>query len=230
MKRNTVVDWFTLFITICLAGCASYTPSAARLDTSGPHVVKQQKGDLDLYVEEFITKEQCEKAFNTDLTEEGVLPLLILVRNNSQQSYEVRTADIILRGGDNVTKALTPEEAAFKAKRNLVGRALGWSMIVPIIGIPVAVAASANHTSKVNEQIIRDFAARSFPDGVITPDKESSGFLFYQLKEGCKNLSGLSLEVAARNKDDGKTITISTSLPAATFKAVKHVTVQEEQK
>jgi hypothetical protein len=36
---------------------------------------------------------------------------------------------------------------------------LGWSMVVPIITIPLAIGASALHTGDVNQQIVRDFAA-----------------------------------------------------------------------
>lgn len=90
---------------------------------------------------------------------------------------------------------------------------MGWSMIVPIIGIPVAVAASAGHTSKVNEQIAQDFAAKSFPGGVIMPQKEISGFLFFNTEEEHGDLSGLSLEILATDIETGDRVTITMPLP-----------------
>ncbi|HZD39536.1 MAG TPA: hypothetical protein VE131_02365 [Terriglobales bacterium] len=121
--------------------------------------------------------------------------------------------------GDNVLKGLTPAETAGKAERNPVGRALGWSLIVPIISIPIAVTASAIHTSKVNEQIVHDFAAKSFADGEILPNKERSGFVFFELGDGSVNLAKLTLEVEARNVATGKLVKIVSPLPERVIKA-----------
>jgi hypothetical protein len=207
MKGNTVLTCFTLCIAITFAGCASYTPSLARIDTSEPHVSKLIKGDLAVYVEEYATPEKCKKVFDADLADKGVLPFFIHVQNNGQEPYEVKTMDMTLRKSNIVLKAITPEEAAAKAKRNPVGRALGWSLIVPIISIPIAVAASADHTSKVNKQITQDFAAKSFPEGVIMPNKENSGFIFFQIEGEHTDLSGLTLEMTAQNTVTGETVT-----------------------
>jgi len=116
-----------------------------------------------------------------------------------------------------VLKSFTPEEAASKAERSAVGRALGWSLIVPIIGIPIAVVASAMHTSKINKQLVQDFAAKGFPDGIILPNKERAGFLFFELDKGRKDLSGLSIEVTARNQVTGEPVMIVAPLRAVTF-------------
>lgn len=227
MKKNPVVICFTLFIAITFASCASYTPSLARIDTSGPHVSKQVKGDLAVYVEEYSTSEKGKKIFDADLADEGVLPLFIHVQNNGQEPYEVKTMDITLRRSNIVLKAITPEEAAAKAKRNPVGRALGWSLIVPIISIPIAVAASADHTSKVNKQITEDFAAKSFPEGVIMPGKESSGFIFFHIEGERTDLSGLMLEMTAQNTITGETITPAIPLSDVMLKQKAAVSSHE---
>lgn len=214
MVLKAVLSCFVLLI-----GCASYAPSLVRLNPSGPNVKKAVKGDLILYVEEYATPEKSERAFDTNLAPEGVLPILVGLENNGQEPYEIKAANFTIRG-DKALKALTPEEAATKAHRSAVGRALGWSLIVPIISIPVAVAASAIHTSSVNQQIVRDFAAKGFPDGAVMPNKERSGFLFFELEEGRKDLTGLILELTAKTGATGETVTVSLPLPEATFTAV----------
>jgi len=216
MNRRNILKGLILFMTLCLVGCASYIPSLVKLDTSSPSVSKQTKGDLCVWIEEYATPEKCEKIFDTNLFEKGVVPLLICIQNNGQHPYEVKSTDIIVREGDTLAKILTPEEAATKAKRSAIGRALGWSMLVPIISIPIAVAASADHTSKVNKRIVQDFVMKGFHDGVIMPNKELSGFLFFELKKERKDLSGLSLEMTARNQLMGEVITITSPLPNLT--------------
>lgn len=216
MKGSNIFKGTSLFMAMLVAGCASYTPTLAKLNASGPNIGKAVQGDLTLYVEEYATPEKSEKAFDTNLADEGVLPLLIQVENNGEQPYEVKTADMRVQG-DAPLKAITPEEAASKAKRSAVGRAVGWSLIVPIIAIPIAVAASATHTSKVNKQIVQDFCQKAFQEGVIAPHKDQSGFLFFELDEGRKDLAGLRLELTAKNVTTGEVVTIAAPLPAVKF-------------
>ncbi len=218
MKANTVVAWVTLFGVLTFTGCASYTPGLAKLNVSGPDVSREAKGELAVYVEEYATEEKCRRAFDTNLAEEGVLAVLLLVENKGTQPFEVKVADITVCVGAACLKPLTPEEAAGKAKRSAVGRAIGWSMIVPIIGIPVAVVASAEHTGKVNKQIIQDFAAKSFPDGIVTANKEQYGFLFFKLDEGRNDLTGLRLELTAKNMSSGEVVEIGAPLTSARLK------------
>ena len=116
-----------------------------------------------------------------------------------------------------------------KAKRDAILKALGWSLIVPIISIPVAVAASAIHTDSVNKKIVQDFAAKTFPKGVIPPNNERSGFLFFELEEGQKDLAGLNLELTARNIVTEETVTISVPLPAVTFAVIEKTSSEEEE-
>ena len=221
MKLRKVIVGFSLIAAVLLAGCATYDPVASRglplrPDPSGANVRKAAQGDLTLLVQEYATPEKSQEAFDTKLAEEGVLPLLIQVENTGQEPYEVKATDIIVRGAA-VLKTLTAEEAASKAERSAVGRALGWSLIVPIIGIPIAVVASAMHTNKVNKQLVQDFAAKGFQDGIITPSKDRAGFLFFELDKGRKDLSGLSLEMTAKNVVTGEPVTITAPLPAVTF-------------
>lgn len=221
MKQRNVIVGFSLITAVLFAGCATYDPIASRglplrPESSGANVRKAVRGDLTLLVQEYATPEKSQEAFDTKLAEEGVLPLLIQVENAGQEPYEVKATNIIVRGAA-VLKSFTPEEAASKAERSAVGRALGWSLIVPIIGIPIAVVASAMHTSKINKQLVQDFAAKSFSDGSVMPNKERGGFLFFELEKGRKDLSGLSLEVTARNLVTNEDLIIAAPLPAATF-------------
>ncbi len=228
MKRNEMMRGFALVMAFLFAGCATYTPTMSRLDSAGPNVNKTVNGELTLYVEEYATEAKSKKAFDSYLAGEGVLPLLISLENAGKHSYDVQVSDIVVKGKSSL-KALTPEEAASKAKRDAILKALGWSLIVPIISIPVAVAASAIHTDSVNKKIVQDFAAKTFPKGVIPPNNERSGFLFFELEEGQKDLAGLNLELTARNVVTEETVTISVPLPAVTFAVIEKTSSEEEE-
>jgi len=72
------------------------------------------------------------------------------------------------------------------------------------------------HTTSVNTQIVNDFKAKSFPDGELVPRKERSGFLFYELEEGQKEISNARLELKARNLATGEIVTLAVPLPNVT--------------
>lgn len=222
MKLDQItVKSISLVMTFIFTGCASYTPTMVKMNPSGLNVSKAVKGDLTLYVEEYATPSKSEIAFDSDdLAEEGVLPLLIQVSNGRQDAWEVHDGDIVVRG-DTVLKTLTPEEAASKAKRGAVGRAIGWSLIVPIIAIPVAATASAMHTSKVNKKVVADFTAKAFEGGMLESNSKRTGFLFFELPDGLEDTTGLSLDLTAKNVTTGEVVNLTAPVPAASLPSRK---------
>ena len=192
-------------------GCATYTPTLVRLNPLGPDTKKAAKGELAVYSEEFVTGEKSARAFDANMPAEGVLPILILVENNGRESFDVNIADVRLRG-EKPLKLLAAEDAALRAQRSAAARALGWSMIVPIIAIPFAICVSGIHTGNVNQQIVRDFTAKGLPDGAVLPNKERSGFVFFESDGDRKDVAGLILEVIVRNTNTGEPISVELPL------------------
>jgi len=221
MKGKALIKGFLLAAAFVFGGCASYSPSLVKLDTMGAGASKKGQGDLTVYVDEYATEEKCKRAFDTDLADEGVLAMLLLMENNGTYPYDVKVTDVSMCDDITCFKALAPEEAAGKAKRNAVGRAIGWSMIVPIISIPVAAVASVSHTRSVNNQIVHDFCAKGFTSGIVMPSRELSGFLFFPLDKGRKDLLGLRLVMSAKNTATGEVTTIAVPLPNAAIKGRK---------
>jgi len=138
---------------------------------------------------------KSEKAFDTDLRDDGVVALLVTVQNSNAQPLSVKGMDYVLRDGANTLKLLSPEEAAERAKKSAAGRAIGWSLIVPIIGIPFAATASVLHTNKVNRQMREDFSAKNLATMTVAQGKDSSGFQFFESEKGRGDFSNLSLEI-----------------------------------
>ena len=226
------LKWTRKYIALCIAvlytGCATYTPLTTSVQhAAGPHALKMANGDMTLYVEEYASQEKAKQVFDTNVAKKGVLPLLITVENGGPTPYAFTKASFTVRDGDDVFKALSPEEAGSKAKRDAAGRALGWSLIVPIIGIPIAIISSVSHTNKVNKRIVQDYVSKAFKEGDLQPDQKQSGFLFFELPKGRNNLKGLQLDMTALNLATQEPLTIVSSLPEATFVAPEKAEHQE---
>jgi len=136
------------------------------------------------------------------------------VENRREQGYQVKAASVIARG-DNVLKALTPEEAASKVEWFEPNRAWRWA---PEIVVPIAAVTLARRTGEIKKQAAQNFAVKGFPDGIIMPNEERSGFLFFELEAGRKGLRGLSLHMTARSiMTEEAVIIIDVPLPETSF-------------
>jgi len=220
MERRRMLQGLALCLVLCVAGCATYTPRVVGIpETAGPGVSTRVQEHLTLSVEAYASAEKSKSVFDTDLADKGIIPLLVTVQNAGQEPYQVHSTDFVLRDGDTVLQMLSPEEASRKAKRDAVGRAVGWSLIVPIIGIPIAATSSVLHTNKVNKSIVQDFTAKAFKDGGLKLHEKRSGFLFFALPKGQKALNVPRLDLTATNLATHDQVTLTTSLPAAGFAA-----------
>ncbi|MBI4534991.1 MAG: hypothetical protein HY708_01845, partial [Ignavibacteriae bacterium] len=130
--RRRAVGLLLVAFALNFHSCATYSPTLIRINPSGPNTRKAAKGDLTVYAEEFVSGEKSQVAFDANMPAEGVLPILISVENTGRESVDVNITDIRLRG-ETLLKLLMPEDAAIRAQRGIAARALGWSMIVPII-------------------------------------------------------------------------------------------------
>lgn len=200
-------------VTAMFGGCATYTPSLAKIDNTGAGTSKQVSNSITAFADEYASKAKSEKVFDMNLRDDGVMPVLVTLQNGNKFAVDMKTMDIAMRDGSGTLKLLTPEEAATKAKKSSVGRAIGWSLIVPIIGIPIAATASVMHTNKVNRQILEDFTAKALTSGTIAPGKEVSGFLFFEVDKVRTDFPSLAVDV--KLTADGSPNPFVVSVPLA---------------
>lgn len=211
-----------LRLTICaalapivlFAGCASYTPALVKTETAAATTTKSTQAGVTVYVEEYGSKDKAAKAFDANLVEDGVLPLFITLVNDSGKTLIIDPLDIALRDETGLLKQLSVDDAASKTKKNAWGRAVGWSMIVPIIGIPFAATASVMHTNKVNRQRYEDFTSKALLSAPLPANKEMSGFLFFEVDKVRSKWTGITLELKA--KFDGAVGGVAISAPVPT--------------
>lgn len=213
LRRLNLPLYTILVWTFLLAGCeTAYRPTLTRLDPVGLNSTKAVAGNLAIYVEEYASAAKSERAFDTNLVEEGVLPLLILLENRGNEPCEITLVQVSTQTGA-LLQPLSPSETASKAKRHFAREAIGWSLVVPILTIPVAAGLSTANTVSVNTKISQDLSRKAFGQEIVQPGKHQNGFLFYQLEEHRKSLSGLTFELTARNQYTRETNTVLIPLP-----------------
>ena len=208
-RLTLIAVWAILF---CYSCDAHYQPTLTRFDPIGANSRKATAGDLVFYVEEYASVEKAERAFATDMVKEGILPILVLTRNTGTKKYQIDQGDFTLHAADRIQHA-TAADAAKKAEREYLKPAIGWSLVVPIITIPVAIALSAHDTHTGNQKIREDFQKKAFRGGTLESGKELSGFLFFKVEPELARIPAMMLEVNTKSLDNGEPIHVSIQLP-----------------
>jgi hypothetical protein len=84
---------------------------------------------LEVSVEEFVSEGKSSIAFDAEVAQHGVLPILVRVDNKSTKNYTVSQSDITATVGENALPQLQGAEAASEAAtREYAGKALGWTL------------------------------------------------------------------------------------------------------
>lgn len=213
---------------LLLGGCASYTPALVKTETAAASTAKAAQAGVTMYLEEYGSKDRAAKAFDANLVEDGVLPIFITLVNESGKTLIVDPMEITLRDETGLLKQLSVDEAVTKTKKNAWGRALGWSMIVPIISIPIAATASVMHTNKVNRQRFEDFTAKALVGAPLPASKEVSGFLFFEVDKVRSKWTGITLELKAKFDGAAGGVVISASVPTVSLVSVAEAGKTEE--
>jgi hypothetical protein len=199
------------------SGCASYTPVLVKPEMASESARKATNDGVTMLAEEYGSSAKSAKAFDANLVDDGVLPLLISLTNESGKALNVDTAALTVSDSSGVLKQLNVDEASAKSKKNAWGRALGWSMIIPIISIPIAATASVMHTNKVNQKRYEDFLAKALNNGQVASGKEAFGFVFVEIDPKRTKWDDLKVEFAAKLDGQAAPIMISTPLAPIVF-------------
>lgn len=117
--RSSLVALLVLFVAGG-AGCASYELVALPVRDADVYPTAHERGGLAVAVDAIDDPRRVERYFGTDLTEAGVLPVLVIVSNHGERRVEVSPADLLLFEGRDVVDPLPlehvlriPEERAF---------------------------------------------------------------------------------------------------------------------
>lgn len=200
-------------------GCASFEPGVRYQDLMRPRqpTVKEAQNGLEVSVEEFVTADKSEQAFDADIAPYGVLALLVRMENNGAQTYKAEQHAITVHLNGQILTSLSGKQAADQAATSeYVGKALGWTLATGPFAIllwPATIAGSASHTAAVNRRIEQHFENLEFNDALLKPNQSAAGFLYFKLPDGVKSLEQLVVAVTPADEQSGKKLSFKLSLP-----------------
>jgi hypothetical protein len=203
-------------MSLVISGCASFEPALHHSNLTKPRepTVKETQEGLEVSIEEFVSKDKSEAAFDADVAPHGILALLLRVENGGTQAYWVREDGVSAYMGADSLPAVSGRGAAKQgADRGYLGRALLWTLASgPLTFVPIVVGSVA-HTSAVNRRIETHFESLSFTEGLLKPNQIAAGFLYFKLPSGIERLENLRVEVTSTEEQTGIPLSYKFTLP-----------------
>lgn len=187
MERLSKCKGLTVLLVISFlisaSGCATYSTAQIPMRPISYYVNSVGKGGLTIGAENLYTPAKSKLYFDVDLTKKGIVPVCIAMSNRGGEDYIIESAEckLIANNIDGEISAIPLEDAVVKMRKGSVGKAIGWSLIVPIIAIPVAAVSSAVHTKGVNVKMEQDVRSKAFQTTLLRKDDMAQGVVFFEL-------------------------------------------------
>lgn len=184
------MKWLWLLV-LCGAGCSG-APVEIPVRPVELSQFQEARGGVRVAVDPFFTVERTRGAFRggEDFPENGLLPVHVTIENGSPGDIQVNPRDFLLirRAGQGI-----PPVSAYDA----------FSMIKVSVGLLAAVPIVGNSTAAArNEPRLKDLESRQLQETTIAPAKWTSGFVYFLIPEGERDLAGtrvaLVLKTATR--------------------------------
>ena len=183
-------------IWLALPALASdHTPPPVQPATAFPAVEVHGDEKVAIAAEPYDTREK-ESIFRVDYLGHGVMPVRLIVTNNSNRPISLRDARILFMtaAGDKIQAAEPEDVERLMTRREREGKKI--PMPGPIPSIKLKPKAS-------NKDIEADFDTFEYAALVVEPHTTRAGFLFYDVSQLDNPLQGAKLHLHKLRNADG---------------------------
>lgn len=157
------------------AGAREHTVPPVQAATTFPDVEVHDKEKVAVAAEPYDTKEK-ESIFRVDYLAHGVMPIRLIVTNNSDRPISLRDARILFQdaNGDRIQAAEPEDVERLMTRKDREGGKIPLPGPLP----PIHTKAKAS-----NKDIEQDFDQFEYGALVVEPHTTRAGFLFYDVSQ-----------------------------------------------
>jgi hypothetical protein len=172
----------TICATLVVVACASYTPQPPTLLRFQSAAVKAEHLGFGVGASPHLDPQRNQEVFQADLKRAGILPLQIVLRNNSPSAITISRQSFRLRystGSEQLPAS--PDEVAARLESS--AGVIGWTLAFGLTGF----LASSTQQGEVDRARRADLRNKELWDITLKPGDTVQGFLFYLVPA---NISG----------------------------------------
>ena len=179
--------------------------------------IKQEQEGVSVSIEEFASRKKSLQAFDSDLADHGILPLLMRIDNNSSAIRRIRQIDVNAALAGVPLQAVYGEQVADQAATSeYAGKAAAWTLATGPLAIgfwPATIAGSAAHTAGVNRRIRQHFANMELVDTILKPRQSVAGFVYFRMPSKTNQLENLDVSVDTADEQSENWLKFTFKLP-----------------
>ena len=170
MKSKIFIN--TTLLLFMLAGCASHEVKNLVVKSTDDYASKEEVAGVTVAIEAYETKEKVEEAFTINLTEEGIVPILLVMENQSNVSYHLLKDEIeLIDTQGNVRNPVSAAAVAQKFEHN--------KMVYALLGFGIFSYMSAE---EANKKMLSDWREKELSEEkVLNPKRKVSGAVYFDL-------------------------------------------------
>lgn len=210
LKKTIVFILIAVFAVSIMYGCAGYSAKTVNIQDADKYAFSQNKDGVIFAIDPYFDEKKQKEVFDTNhssMVKEGLMPVNVIVTNNSGSMMSIDKNDIVLILPDGSTnKPLTVEEAYKRAKKSTAGRTILWGVLTGGIGAAIAGASS----SGANDAIMTDLQNKELKPQTINANSTVNGFVYFEVPKDIKSLEGI--KVVSNLKNGQKSLEFSIPL------------------
>ncbi len=195
-------------LVLLAAGCGTMKVTPLATNQASSYTQHEEKNGLVIGIQPMTDRREIQDMFKVNLLEHGLLPILLVVQNQSaSDSFIVPKEQITVLGGATGSTN-TSHEADIASGAKAAGEATGFAAGAIILASPVVAAPLIIASLKLGSDatvVQYNLADKEFYTRTLGPGEKAQGFLYFRFPKTSPPSGAYHIIISARNPASGKT-------------------------
>ena|SRR5262245_47967167 len=176
--------------SLMFLGCTSHDIKQLAPEPINAYQIQTTENGVVVAADPFSSKQRAEAAFTIDLTEQGFVPILLVMENRTKDNVLLVKDDIELTDSrGNIRKPVAANVMVSKFEHNKIAYAL--------LGFGIFSYMSAEDA---NKKMLQDWSSKELPaEKILIPGRKTHGVVYFDLGPGLSTLPNSTLSVPLLN-------------------------------
>ena len=220
--KETILLGVTMAVLLSLTGCSTIKLPDVPITPASSYKFHQEQAGLTIALEPFLEPDRVKETFGLNLLSEGVLPLLLVVDNHSDElSFSLQLNTLKVRMGDNdYAMVLRINDSSEIKGATGAETAVTIALLDPIPSL-IAGTILVFYYSKswMDPQKIRyNIINKEWMQNTISPGTSHSGFLYLKFVDESTMTDITAFQIDASNLNTGELHPFSFPIKTYSFK------------
>ena len=201
MRPTRLISAILSVACAAVSGCSGVQISDVSIQQVPQYELNQNQKGLGVALDPFYEEDRLERYFGKNLLFHGILPILIVVRNHTDQPVLVQTDRISLLGVDDIS---IPQVAIDSARAPIARESIPKEKALFLAGVVFTPAMLLSDKELMDrDAILQNIRRKALVDRSLYPGELHHGFVYFYIKrrDALGNRARLELEIKNLSTD-----------------------------